>query len=96
MSPAQQALETAALLTAWVAHTQLEIKTADGWVPYTPEEMPQIHNPKNWRIKRSPRTFWSIQHSNGVEYITTTDAATAKHWYEDGHSVIVSTELIRQ
>ena len=96
MSPAQKAIEIAQLLTAWAARTPLEMKTADGWVDYTSEEMPRIHNPTSWRIKRNRRTFWSILHSNGIEWISTTDAATAKHWHEDGHSVIVSTELIPQ
>lgn len=94
MSPTEQATETARLLAAWASGEPLEQNTSDGWIAYTSTEMPRIHNPQNWRIKRNPRTFWSIPHSNGVEWVSTTDAATAKHWHEDGHSVIVSTEII--
>lgn len=66
------------------------------WRDWPPDDAPAMQDPAEWRIKPQPRTFWSIPHSNGVEYITTTDAATAQHWHEDGHSVIVSTELIPQ
>lgn len=97
MSPTEQATETAQLLTAWASGERLEQNTVhDRWEEYTKAEMPRINNPRNWRIKRHPRTFWSIPHSNGVEWVSTTDAATAKHWHEDGHSVIVSVELIPQ
>lgn len=96
MSPTEQANETARLLAAWASGEPLAQNTSDGWIAYTSTEMPRIHNPQNWMIRRHPRTFWSIPHSNGVEWVSTTDAATAKHWHEDGHSVIVSVELIPQ
>lgn len=96
MSPTEQATATARLLAAWASGERLEQNTAhDRWDEYTKAEMPRIHNPQKWRVKRHPRTFWSIPHY-GHEFITTTDAATAKHWHEDGHSVIVSTEIIPQ
>ena len=76
-----------------IRHT-LQYRTLDEWDDHEGAFCPTIAPGIGWRVKPEPRTFWSFPHRNCVEFITTTDAAIAKHWREAGHWVIVSTEVI--
>jgi hypothetical protein len=96
------ARERARLLLAFADGAVLQLRDPGSkrfppiWRDWPVDDAPAMQDPAEWRIKPQPRTFWSILHSNGFDFVSTTDAATALHWHEDGHSVITSVELPRK